>query len=78
MLTINLENDLNVEIKYIDKAMEENFSPAAYMTSPIDEFKNEYIYLNNKSILIDQEDSEGNVTKVYDYNYLFTTLAHEG
>ncbi|MDY3898757.1 MAG: DUF885 domain-containing protein [Bacilli bacterium] len=76
--TLNLENDLNVEIKYIDKAMEENFSPAAYMTSPIDEFKNEYIYLNNKSILIDQEDSEGNVTKVYDYNYLFTTLAHEG
>lgn len=76
--TLNLENELNVEVKYIDKAMEDNFSPAAYMTSPIDEFKNEYIYLNNKSILIDKEDDDGNIAKVYDYNYLFTTLAHEG
>lgn len=76
--SLNLENDLNVEIKYIDKAMEENFSPAAYMTSPIDEFSNEYIYLNNRSILLDSTDEEGNPTKIYDYNYLFTTLAHEG
>lgn len=76
--TLNLDNELNVEVKYIDKAMEDNFSPAAYMTSPIDEFKNEYIYLNNKSILVDKTDEDGNTTKEYDYNYLFTTLAHEG
>lgn len=76
--SLDLENELNVQIKYIDKAMEENFSPAAYMTSPIDEFKNEYIYLNNSSILIDKTLEDGTVVKDYDYNYLFTTLAHEG
>lgn len=57
-------------IKYIDKSMEDNFSPAAYMTSAIDNFTEEFIYLNNADI----RDSYGNL----DYNYLFTTLAHEG
>lgn len=59
-----------ITVKYIDKAMEENFSPAAYMTSPIDNFTEEFIYLNNAEI----KDEFGNL----DYNYLYTTLAHEG
>lgn len=55
----------NINIKYIDKSMENHFSPAAYINSPIDDFSNEFIYLNNASI-------DG------DYNYLYHTLAHEG
>lgn len=59
-----------LNIKYIDKSMEDNFSPAAYMTSAIDNFTDEYVYLNNADI----KDANGNL----DYNYLYTTLAHEG
>lgn len=73
-----LTNPLNIQVKYIDEAMEDNFSPAAYMTSPIDEFNNEYIYLNRKSItntIIDENQEE---VQEYDYNYLYNTLAHEG
>ena len=55
----------NINIKYIDKSMENHFSPAAYINSPIDDFTNEYIFLNNASI-----DN--------DFNYLYHTLAHEG
>lgn len=55
----------NINIKYIDESMENHFSPAAYMTSPLDDYENEFIYLNNAKI-------DG------DYNYLYTTLAHEG
>lgn len=54
-----------INIKYIDESMENHFSPAAYMNSPIDDYANEYIYLNNASI------NE-------DFNYLYHTLAHEG
>ncbi len=54
-----------INVKHIDPAMENHFSPAAYMTSPIDDLSNEYIYLNDAEI--------GS-----DYNYLYTTLAHEG
>lgn len=76
--TLNLNNPLRVQIKYIDKAMEDNFSPAAYMNSPIDELTNEFIYLNNKSIMIQKENETGEIVMDYDYNYLYTTLAHEG
>lgn len=55
----------NINIKYIDESMENHFSPAAYMNSPIDDYSNEFIYLNNASI-------DG------DFNYLYHTLAHEG
>ena len=40
------------------------------MTSAIDNFTEEFIYLNNADI----RDEFGNL----DYNYLYTTLAHEG
>ena len=57
-------------IKYVDPSMEDNFSPAAYMVSAIDNYSTEFIYLNNKSIKFENGE--------YDYNYLYTTLAHEG
>ena len=57
-------------IKYIDKSMEDNFSPAAYMTSAIDNFTEEYIYLNKADVVIPG--------KGWDLNYLYTTIAHEG
>lgn len=54
-----------ISIKNIDPSMEDHFSPAAYIASPIDSFDEESIFLNQKQI-------DG------DYNYLYTTLAHEG
>ena len=54
-----------INILNVDPALEDHFSPAAYITSPIDDYENEYIYLNQKKI-------DG------DYNYLYTTLSHEG
>ena len=59
-----------ITVKYIDKAMEDHFSPAAYMTSAIDNFTEEFIYLNGADVIL----SDGTL----DYNYLYSTLAHEG
>jgi uncharacterized protein (DUF885 family) len=59
------EYNINASVKYIHPSMEGNFSPAAYIVSPIDEMVNEYIYLNGKDV-------NGNP------NYLYSTLAHEG
>ena len=39
-----------ITVKYIDKAMEEHFSPAAYMVSAIDNTTEEFIYLNGADI----------------------------
>ena len=60
-----LNYDPNIIINYIDESMENHFSPAAFISSPIDSLENQYIYLNNSSIKDD-------------YNYLYSTLAHEG
>ena len=60
-----LKNFPNINIKYVDKSMEEHFSPAAYLTSPIDYLDEQFIYLNEAEIKDD-------------YNYLYSTLAHEG
>lgn len=71
---------LNVEpeivVKYIDESMQNNFSPAAYMTSAIDNVSVETIYLNPADIYL--KDEFGNLTNSLDTSYLFTTLAHEG
>ena len=56
--------------------MQDNFSPAAYMTSPIDKITTETIYLNPASIYL--FDEQGNKTEELDTEYLYTTLAHEG
>ena len=54
----------NITIKNVPDALTDSFSPAAYFVSPIDETKEEVIYLNQAYI--------------NDYNYIYTTLAHEG
>lgn len=58
-----------IEVKYISPVMEDFFSPAAYMISPIDSMAKESIYLNNKKVI---------QYETTDKNYLYTTLAHEG
>ena len=74
-----MDIEFNLEIAYVDPAMEDYFSPAAYMTSAIDDKENEFIILNKGSIYVDVEDPEtGEVTKELDTAYLYTTLAHEG
>ena len=65
-----------IVVKYIDESMQKNFSPAAYMTSPIDNITTETIYLNPASIYL--KDESGNLTDSLDTEYLYTTLAHEG
>ena len=64
----NFVPELNVmpeiSIKNVPDSLTESFSPAAYFVSPIDETKYESIYLNQ--------------AYTTDYNYIFTTLAHEG
>lgn len=54
----------NINLKYVPDALTDNFSPAAYFLSPLDETKYESVYLNPNYL--------------DDYNYIFTTLAHEG
>lgn len=53
----------NYEIKYVDKSLEDNLSPAFFMIPPIDDYKNNVIYINNSQL---------------DDSTLFPTLAHEG
>ena len=65
-----------VKVDYIHESMQDNFSPAAYMTSPIDSKTSEKIYLNPASIYL--TDEYGNLTNELDTKYLYTTLAHEG
>lgn len=61
----NIESYPTITIKDVDPSMENNFSPAAYISSPIDDYENETIFLNQSKI-------KG------DLNYLYTTLGHEG
>ncbi len=68
-----------VDIQYVDEAVEEHYSPAFYILSPVDGNEVENVFLNRKHIYKDYEDPEtGEVTKKLDSTYLFTTLAHEG
>lgn len=60
-----IEEYPTISILNVDPALEDHFSPAAYVSSPIDDYSHEAIYLNQKKI-------NG------DMNYLYTTLAHEG
>ena len=61
----NIESYPKITIKDVDPSMENNFSPAAYISSPIDDYENETIFLNQAKI-------------AGDMNYLYTTLGHEG
>lgn len=55
---------VNTQIKYVQKEMEEYLSPAFYMVPAIDNTENNIIYINQGHIPDDLE--------------LYTTLAHEG
>ena len=71
---LNIDALPKTTIRYVDESMEDHFSPAAYMVSAIDNYNEEFIYLNNKSI----HKTNGSGEEVLDYNYLYTTIAHEG
>lgn len=74
-----LNNPYNVSVNYVDEAVEDHYSPAFYILSPVDGDETENIFLNRKHIYIEVEDEEtGEVTEKLDSTYLFTVLAHEG
>lgn len=56
--------DVDIQIKYVTKSMEDYLSPAFYMIPAIDNSKENVIYINSAHI--------------HDDLSLFTTLAHEG
>lgn len=58
-----LEN-VNYNIKYVHKSLEEDLSPAFYLTPPLDNYLENSIYINGYS--------------QYNLDDIFPTLAHEG
>jgi uncharacterized protein (DUF885 family) len=58
-----LPDDVTCQVKYVDESLEDSLSPALYMTSPIDDYKQNVVYLN-------QSDD-------YDLTECFSTIAHE-
>lgn len=58
-----LTTDINLQIKYVSKSMEDSLSPAFYLTPPIDNPVDNVIYINGGSS---------------DSSDLYSTLAHEG
>ncbi len=54
--------EANYVIKYVHPSMEEHMSPAFYLTPPVDDTKNNTIYINQSQVTAD----------------LYTTMAHEG
>lgn len=63
-LVPEIEEMPTININYVPEALQENYSPAAYFISALDETSVENIYLNPKY--------------TEDYNYIYITLAHEG
>lgn len=59
-----ISSDINYEIKYVDKSLEDYLSPAFYLSPPIDAPDNNTIYINNGTKSQNQD--------------IYTTLAHEG
>ncbi len=60
--------EVNYTIKYVHESMQEFLSPAFYLTTPIDDVKNNVIYINQKYL-------EPGSDYAAD---LYTVLAHEG
>lgn len=58
-----LSEDITCQIKYVDESLEESLSPAFYLTSPIDNYKNNVVYINQN--------------KEYDLSQSFPTIGHE-
>ena len=59
-----LGDDINCQIKEVDKSLEESMSPAFYLTPAIDSYKNNVVYINR--------------SEQYDLTKAFTTIGHEG
>lgn len=57
-------DEVNCNIKYVHKSLQEHLSPAFYLTPAIDNFQENNIYINKGA-------NEGE-------NRIFTTIAHEG
>lgn len=60
---VTLPEDIQCKVKYVDESLEDSLSPAFYLTAPIDDYKENVIYIN-------QSDE-------YDLSQAFTTIAHE-
>lgn len=56
--------DTDYQITYVDEALSDSLAPAFYLTAPIDDYKENNIYINHAS--------------EYDDIFYFATLAHEG
>lgn len=56
--------DVNYNIKYVHKSLQEHLSPAMYLVPAIDNYKNNIIYINKNPD--------------YNLDQIFNTLAHEG
>lgn len=54
--------DTNYTVKYVHESLEQNLSPAFYLTPPIDDMSENVIYINGS----------------HDTSNIYTTLAHEG
>lgn len=59
-----ISSDSAYQVKYVDEALEDFLSPAFYLTPPVDDSRNNVIYINGSD--------------KYDTSSLFNTLAHEG
>ncbi len=59
-----LGDDINCQIKEVDKSLEESMSPAFYLTPAIDNYKDNVVYINR--------------SERYDLTKAFTTIGHEG
>lgn len=55
---------VSCSIKYVHESLREHLSPAMYLIPPIDNYKDNVIYINNNPS--------------YDLSQIFTTIAHEG
>lgn len=55
--------DVECNIDYVDSILSDSIAPAFYITAPIDDYKNNTVYINSASD--------------YDDIHFFTTLAHE-
>lgn len=56
--------DVNYDIKYVHKSLQEHLSPAMYLVPAIDNYQNNIIYINKNPD--------------YNLDQIFNTLAHEG
>lgn len=73
-----ITTDYTLKINYVDEAVEDHYSPAFYILSPVDGAEIENVFLNRKNIYKEVEDPEtGETTLKLDSTYLFSTLAHE-